>query len=134
MREYRKWREIVIEQLAADWNAALDYIQFAIEEYQVDKDTSVLLLSLRTFIESQGGIEVVAKRAGLDPKIVLKILSSETAPQVDMLITILNATGCRLSIKHMETERPCTEMGDVDAPVGATESAATAMELTTDKQ
>ena len=36
MRKYRKWREIVVEQLAADWDAAFDYIQFAIEEYQVD--------------------------------------------------------------------------------------------------
>lgn len=62
MRKYRKWRDIVVEQLAANWDEALDYIQFAIEEYQVDGDTDVLLLSLETFIASQGGIEEVASR------------------------------------------------------------------------
>ena len=134
MRKLRTWREYVIEQLAKDWDAALDYIQFAMAEYQVDRDTEVFLLALYTFVESQGGVEELAKRTGINTETLSKILSSERAPRVDMLGTILKATGCQLSIESLETERPCTEMGDVDAPVGATERAVTAMKITTDNQ
>ena len=54
MRKLRTWREYLIKQLAEDWDAALDYIQFAMEEYQVDGDTEVFLLALYTFVESPG--------------------------------------------------------------------------------
>ena len=104
MSKYRKWREIVTEQLAADWNAALDYIQFAIEEYQVDKDTPVLLLSLRTFIESQGGVKQLEKETGIKAQTFLEVLSNGEAPRVDMLATILTALGCQLSIEPLKTE------------------------------
>ena len=76
MRKYRKWREIVIEQLAADWDAALDYIQFAMEEYQVDGDTAVFLLSLRTFIESQGGVAELGKKTGMEAQTLLEVLQA----------------------------------------------------------
>lgn len=116
MRKYRKWREIVIEQLAADWNAALDYIQFAIEEYQIDRDTAVLLLSLRTFIESQGGTAELAKKTGMDEEMLSQTLSCEEAPRIDMLISILTALGCRLSIEPIKDE----EMLSYIEPTGKT--------------
>ena len=102
MRKYRKWREIVIEQLAANWDEALDYIQFAMEEYQVDGDTEVFLLALYTFVESQGGVAEVTKRTGMDPEILSKILSSEEAPHFDTFLIILKALGCRLSIEPLK--------------------------------
>lgn len=109
MRKYRKWRDIVVEQLAADWDEALDYIQFAIEEYQIDGDTAVLLLSLETFIESQGGVEKVAKRTAMAPETLLKILSSNEVPYLDTFTTILNALGGRLSIEPLKDDEdaPC---------------------------
>ena len=112
MRKYRKWREIVVEQLAADWDAALDYIQFAMEEYQVDGDIAVLLLSLETFIASQGGIEEVAKRTAMAPETLSKILSSEEAPHLDTFAIILKALGCRLSIEPLKDKEliPDTEL------------------------
>ncbi len=104
MRKYRKWRDIVIEQLAANWDEALDYIQFAMEEYQVDGDTEVFLLALYTFVESQGGVGEVAKRTGMDPQTLSKILSSEEAPHFDTFLIILKALGCRLSIEPLVEE------------------------------
>ncbi len=104
MRKYRKWRDIVIEQLAEDWDAALDYIQFAMEEYQVDADTKVFLLALYTFVESQGGAAEVAKRSTIAPETLSKILSSEEAPHLDTFATILKALGCRLSIEKITDE------------------------------
>ncbi|MYB96080.1 helix-turn-helix domain-containing protein [Candidatus Poribacteria bacterium] len=101
MRKYRKWREIVIEQLAANWDEALDYIQFAMEEYQVDGDTEVFLLALYTFVESQGGVAEVAKRTSMDPQTLSKILSSQEVPHFDTFVAILKALGCRLSIEPL---------------------------------
>ena len=102
MRKYRKWRDIVIEQLAANWDEALDYIQFAMEEYQVDGNTEVFLLALYTFVESQGGVEEVAKRTAIAPETLSKILSSEEVPHLDTFATILKALGCQLSIKSLK--------------------------------
>ena len=105
MRKYRKWRDIVIEQLAANWDEALDYIQFAMEEYQVDGDTEVFLLALYTFVESQGGVAEVAKRTGMDPETLSKILSSEETLHLDTFATILKALGCRLSIEEVKDRK-----------------------------
>ena len=115
MRKYRKWREIVIEQLAADRNAAFDYIQFAMEEYQVDGDTAVFLLALRTFVESQGGVPELSKKTGVNREVFSKMLSSEEAPRLDMLVTILTTLGCRLSIKSLGAEGFHEEQKDVEA-------------------
>ena len=105
MRKYRKWRDIVIEQLAANWDEALDYIQFAMEEYQVDGDTEVFLLALYTFVESQGGVAEVTKRTGMDPETLSKILSSEETLHLDTFATILKALGCRLSIEKVKDRK-----------------------------
>jgi len=123
MRKYRKWREIVIEQLAANWDEALDYIQFAMEEYQVDGDTEVFLLALYTFVESQGGIAEVAKRTSMDPQTLTEVLSSEDAPRVDTLTTILTALGCRLAIEPLKAEGCGAEHSGVDASVTSIEGS-----------
>lgn len=134
MRKYRKWRDIVIAQLAADWDAAFDYIQFALEEYQVDGDTPVLLLSLKTFIESQGGIAEVAKRTAMAPETLSKILSSEDAPHLDTFVTILKALGCRLSIELLKDEDFQSEKIDANAPIASSESIKPDMVLATDNK
>ena len=105
MRKLRTWREYLIKQLAADRAAALDYIQFAMEEYQVDGDTEVFLLALYTFVESQGGVEELAKRTAMAPETLSKILSSNEAPYLDTFATILKALGCRLSIEAVKDEK-----------------------------
>ena len=134
MRKYRKWREIVIEQLAADWEAAIDYIQFAIEEYQVDGNTAVFLLSLRTFIESQGGVAKLAKKTCLDEQTLTKMLSNEDALRVDTLRTILTALGCRLSIEPLAAAVPNAEIAVVDASIAPVEGMNPEMELATDSK
>ncbi|MDE0427904.1 helix-turn-helix domain-containing protein [Candidatus Poribacteria bacterium] len=134
MRKYRKWRDIVIAQLAADWDAAIDYIQFALEEYQVDGDTPVLLLSLKTFIESQGGIAEVAKHTGMAPETLSKILSSEDAPPLDTFVTILKALGCRLSIELLKDEDFQSEKIGANAPIASSEGIKPDMVLATDNK
>ncbi len=117
MRKLRTWREYLIKQLAEDWDAALDYIQFAMEEYQVDADTKVFLLALYTFVEAQGGAAEVAKRAAIAPETLSKTLSSEEAPHLDTFVAILKALGCRLSIEPLKAEDCGADRADVDTSV-----------------
>ena len=110
MRKLRTWREVLIEQLAADWEAAIDYLQVTVEDYQVDGDTSLFMLGLWTFVESQGGVAEVAKKTGIAPESLSKILSSNAPPRIDILVTILNAFGWRLSIEPLEDVSPNLEI------------------------
>ena len=103
MREYPKWRDFLIEQLA-DPKAAIDYLQVSLEEYQADGDTSFFLKEIQTVIEAQGDVEKVAKRTATAPETLSKVLSSEEAPHLDTFATILKALGCRLSIEPLVEE------------------------------
>ena len=99
MERMRTWRTYLTERFTADQEAAIRYLKFSLEEYQVDGDTPLLLLAFRTVVESQGGISVLAKKTGIDPESLSDILSSDEAPRIDMLVTVLNALGCRLLIE-----------------------------------
>ncbi len=95
MREMGNWREYQIERLAKDREAAIDYLQLTLEEYQVDGDLPFFLKGLRIFIESQGGVTELSKRTGIDSNILSDILSDENAPRFDILRTMLNALECQ---------------------------------------
>ncbi|MDE0019742.1 MAG: helix-turn-helix domain-containing protein [Candidatus Poribacteria bacterium] len=100
MREYPKWRNFLLGQLARR-EAAIDYLHITLEEYQVDGNTSFFLKEIQTVIEAQGGIEMVAKQTAMSPETLSKILSSEEAPHFDTFVAILKALGCRLSIEPL---------------------------------
>ena len=99
MREMGNWREYQIRRLANDREAAIDFLQLTLEEYLVDGDLSFFLKELRVFIASQGGVDEICKRTNIEPKIFSEALSSENAPRLDILRTILNALECRVSIE-----------------------------------
>ncbi len=103
MREYPKWRNFLLGQLARR-EAAIDYLHITLEEYQVDSNTPFFLKEIQTVIEAQGGVEKVAKRTAMSPETLLQILSSEEAPHFDTFLIILKALGCRLSIEPLVEE------------------------------
>jgi DNA-binding phage protein len=107
--KYRTWHEVLVEQLA-DPEEALDYLQFALDGYQKDGDTSFFLRALRTVIEAQGEIAQLAKKTGIAPGSLSKVLSSDEPPRIDMFVTILNAFGWRLSIEPLEDVSPNLEI------------------------
>jgi len=118
----RTWRVYLTERFAADQEAAIRYLKFSLEEYQIDGDTPLLLLALRTVVESQGGISVLAKKTGIAPEFLSDILSSDEAPRLDTLSTILNALGCQLLIELIaDTDHrfkpKCEEGTDVNTAV-----------------
>ena len=102
MIEYQTWREYLIEKLAADHERAIDYLDVAIEEYQVDRDAHLFLVALRTVVESQDGVAALAKRTCTEPQALLDMLSGEEMPRIDMLSNLLAALGCRLSIESIQ--------------------------------
>ena len=120
MRKLRTWRAYLTERFAANQEEAIRYLKFSLEEYQVDRDTPLLLLALRTVVESQGGISILAKKTGIAPEPLSDILSSDKAPRIDTLGTILNALGCRLLIEPIADadhrfKTKCEEGTDVNA-------------------
>ena len=44
MNKHRTWRQYLLEQLSTNREEAIDYIQFALEEYQVDGETDVFFV------------------------------------------------------------------------------------------
>lgn len=114
MKELRTWREVLIEQLAANRAEAIGYLKLSIEEYQVDGDIPLLLLALRTFVESQGGISELAKKIGINSQALSKILSGDKPPSLDTLSAILKAFGCRISIELVEEISPDLALTSAD--------------------
>ena len=110
MRKFRKWHDYLIERLAADKEEAIGYLDVALEEYQEDGDTAFFLKGIKNVVEAQGGISELAKRTHMSPDALQKILSSDKAPHIDTLGTILNALGCRLSIEPLEAKKPYSEV------------------------
>ena len=109
MSKFQTLHEFLMEGLA-DRCEAIDYLEVALEEYQEDGDTPFFLKGVRNVVEAQGGISELAKRTHMSPDALQKILSSDKAPHIDTFGTILNALGCRLSIKPLEAKKPYSEV------------------------
>jgi DNA-binding phage protein len=96
-----------MEQLS-DRDDAIDYLQVTLEEYQVDGDTSFFLSEIRTVVEAQGGVSKLAEKIGIEPQVLLDMLTNEIAPRLDMFSTILRTLGCQLSIESL-SDTNCNE-------------------------
>jgi len=134
MRKLRKWRDVLIEDLAADHGAAVGFLQAVLADYQVYGDPAALMSALRAVIDAQGGISELAKRTGMDTQMFLEVLSCESAPRVDMLVTILTALGCRLSIEPLENENFRSARIGVDTRVAPPEPVKPDPALATDNK
>ena len=134
MRKYRKWRDILIEQLAADREEAIGFLQAVMEDYQVFRNSAAVVSAVQAVIESQGGVAEVAKRASMDPQTLTEMLSSEDAPRVDTLTTILTALGCRLSIEPLKAEACGIEHSGVDTSVAPIKGTKPEIALATETE
>ena len=134
MSEYQTWREYLIEKLTADHERAINYLDVALEEYQIDGDARLFFVALRTVIESQIGIAEVAKQAGIEAKCLSDMLASDEAPRMDLLITILNALGCRLSIQPLKPIEPNAELAAAETSIVTSEISASSSEVSVEKR
>ena len=105
MKKLRKWREYLTERLAASREETHNFLEAVMEEFHTYNNPAALLSAIRAVVEAQGGIIELAKRTHMSPDALEKVLSSEKAPHIDTLGTILNALGCRLSIVPIKAEK-----------------------------
>ena len=103
MRKMGIWREYLIEKLA-DRESAINYLQAILEDYQVFGDSTVVLRSLHTVVEAQGGISELAKQTDMAPQVLSKVLSNKDAPLIDVFTVVLKALGYQLSIQPIDPE------------------------------
>lgn len=105
MREMGNWNEYFIGYLAADREAAIDYLQLTLEEYLADDDLPFFLKGLRTFIASQGGVSELSKRTSIDAETLLDALSNEDATRLlDTFRSLLNTLKSRLVIEDTHSK------------------------------
>ena len=98
MRKKSTWRKYLTERLTANREETIHFLDAVFEEFQIYKNYATLHSAIEVVVDAQGGITELAKRTHMSPDALQKILSSDKAPHVDTLGTILNALGCRLSI------------------------------------
>ena len=105
MRNSGTWREYMVQRLASDPGGVKDYLQAIMEEYQTFGDLQVVLAGTPNRCRGEaGGIPALAKRIDIEPEVLSEELSSDKTLTIDMLRTILNAFGCRLSIEPLDPE------------------------------
>ena len=121
MRKLRTLHEFLMERFAADSEEAIEYLNVALEEYQEDGDTLFFLLGLQHVIEARGGVSEVAKKIGIAPQGLSDLLSSEKAPRLDTLMTILQGLECQLSIEPLKDTDASADKVDSVTPTESTE-------------
>ena len=132
MTGYQTWHEYLIQRLAADREKRVSYLDVALEEYQEDDDTPFFLMGLQNVIESQGGVSEVAKKIDIAPQVLSDVLSSEKAPRLDTLNTILQGLGCRLSIQPLKDASSSLHHADENYSVTPRENADPNLEISTE--
>jgi DNA-binding phage protein len=134
VRKLRKWRDVLVEEFTADHEAAIGFLQAVLADYQIYGDPAALVSALQAVIDAQGGIPELAKQTGMDPQTLLEVLSCEAAPRVDMLVAILTALGCRLSIEPLENRDFHSASDGVDTRVAPPKDIKPDMARATDNK
>jgi probable addiction module antidote protein len=99
MRQYRKFRDVVIEDLKDDPAYAQAYLQVALEEFEQDGNSEHLMVALRNVAEAQGGVPELARRLKKGKTSLYKALSEKGNPRLDTIGLILQGLGYRLSLE-----------------------------------
>lgn len=133
MTKYRTWQEILLERLAADQKRAIGYLDVALEEYQEDGDTPFFLLGLQNVVEARGGVAKVTKQAGIKAQCLSDMLASDEAPRLDILIKILRALGCRLSIQPLKPTKSNAELAAAETSMVPSEISSPSAEVSVEK-
>lgn len=134
MRKLRKWRDVLIEDLTADREAAIGFLQAVLQDYQIYRNPAALVSALRIVIDAQGGIPELAKQTEMDPQTLSEVLSYEKSPRVDLLITVLTVLGCRLSIEPLENNDFCSTSVGIDTRIAPPEGSKSDIALAIDNE
>ena len=89
----------LIERLK-DPEMAQTYLEAAVESYEKEGNTEVLLLAMRDVAEAQGGIGQLAKRTSISRQHLYDILASRHNPRLDNWLSILSGLGFRVRLER----------------------------------
>jgi probable addiction module antidote protein len=78
------------------------YLRIAMEEYQEDGNSEVLLVALRNIAEARGGMSQLARKIRLNRQNLYNVLSKKGNPTLASFGLILKGLGYRLVIKPRE--------------------------------
>jgi probable addiction module antidote protein len=99
MRRYRKFKDLVIEDLKNDPEYAEAYLRVAFEEFEQEGDSEHLMVALRNVAEAQGGVPKLARRLKKGKTSLYKALSEQGNPRIETVGTILRGLGYRLTLE-----------------------------------
>jgi probable addiction module antidote protein len=105
MRRYRKFRDVIIEDLKNDPAYAKAYLQVALEEFEQDGDSEHLMIALRNVAEAQGGVPELARRLKKGKTSLYKALSEKGNPRLDTIGAILQGLGYKLTLEPIAQHR-----------------------------
>ena len=98
-KKYKKYKDVLIDQLRDSPKEADIYLETAWEEYSEDGDMAALMLAIRNIAEAKGGIGVLEKETKLTRQALYKALSSKGNPRFETLDAILHSLGYRTTIE-----------------------------------
>lgn len=104
MRPYRKFKDVLIEDLRDDPEHAQAYLQVAFEEFEQYGDTEHLLVALRNVTEAQGGVPTLAKKVNMGKTSLYKVLSENGNPRLSTVYTVLRGLGYKLTLAPLEKQ------------------------------
>lgn len=96
--------EAIIEELRADREFAIAYLQAALEELDDADNRAAGLLALRDIAEAYGGMAAVARDAGITREALYRALSPTGNPTLKTLLAVLHAMDMRLSVTTDKTQ------------------------------
>ncbi|ORC29589.1 putative addiction module antidote protein [Marispirochaeta aestuarii] len=95
MREYRNF----VKDVVKDSNESSLYLEAALEEYEHDGNLSAFLKAIRTVVDAQGGMTILAEKTELNRQHLYRSLSETGNPTIRTLNAVLLALGLKLSIQ-----------------------------------
>ena len=108
--------EAIIEELRADREFAIAYLQAALEELDDADNRAAGLLALHDIAEAYGGMAVVARDAGITREALYRALSPTGNPTLKTLLAVLHAMDMRLSVTTGRTQGLTPPQGNTCRP------------------
>jgi len=106
---YHEWE---VEELRADREFAIGYLQVAMESLDNPEERAGGLIALRAVAEAYGGLGAVAAQAGISRESLYRALSPKGNPTLKTLLAVLKTVGMRLSVAPAEQARQAKAEGD----------------------
>lgn len=89
----------LLEHLRSDPAFAIEYLRVALEE---EDDPGAILMALRHVAKAFGGVQHVAKKAGVNRESLYRSLSVRGNPTIKTMRAILKPMGLRLTVEKID--------------------------------